>query len=246
MQQVPKVLVSGASGGLGSATVSAYLAAGHQVFGLDRVSAPEQASFTPVVVDLADVSALHDVMGEIGPIQHVVSIAGGALPEEKNNPDLAQLPLGVFRASLEHNLISAFATLQAALPNLRAANGDRSIAFTTSTDALISYGLPAYAAAKGGIIGMVNSLTSPLGGEGIRINAVAPGDIPTARNKAEWAHRPDWYTNLASLNPLQRLCTPNEIAETFVSLSDRLTGITGQTIVVDAGLVRGQIGATGG
>ena len=40
---------------------------------------------------------MHDVMRQIGPIQHVVSIAGGALPDEKNNPDLAQLPLGVFR-----------------------------------------------------------------------------------------------------------------------------------------------------
>lgn len=240
------VLVTGSSGGLGSATVTAYLEAGHQVFGLDRVSAPDQPSFTPVVVDLTDEGAVHDVMRQIGPIQHVVSIAGGALPDEKNNPDLAQLPLGVFRASLEHNLISAFVTLQTALPNLRAANGDRSIAFTTSTDAMVSYGLPAYAAAKGGIIGLVNSLTNSLGGEGIRINAVAPGDIPTARNRAEWAHRPDWYTNLAASNPLRRLCTPKEIAETFVALSDRLTGITGQTVVVDAGLVRGQIAVADG
>jgi NAD(P)-dependent dehydrogenase (short-subunit alcohol dehydrogenase family) len=240
MQQVSSVLVTGASGGIGSATVTCYLEAGHQVFGLDRVAAPEQASFTPIVVDLTDEEAMHDVMRQIGPIQHVVSIAGGALPAEKNCPDPTQLPLEVFRASLEHNLISAFVTLQTALPNLRAANGDRSIAFTTSTDALISCGLPAYAAAKAGIIGLVNSLTSPLGGEGIRINAVAPGDIPTARNRAEWAHRPDWYTNLASSNPLRRLCTPKEIAETFVALSDRLTGMTGQTVVVDAGLVRGQ------
>jgi enoyl-[acyl-carrier-protein] reductase (NADH) len=45
---------------------------------------------------------------------------------------------------------------------------------------------------------------------------------------------------------LRRLCTPKEIAETFVALSDRLTGITGQTIVVDAGLVRGQLGVTDG
>jgi NAD(P)-dependent dehydrogenase (short-subunit alcohol dehydrogenase family) len=243
---VSSVLVTGASGGLGSATVTAYLEAGHQVFGLDRVSAPEQASFTPIVVDLTDEGAMHDVMRQIGPIQHVVSIAGGALQDEKNNPDVAQLPLGVFRASLEQNLISAFVTLQTAMPNLRATKDDRSIAFTTSTDAMVSYGLPAYAAAKGGIIGLVNSLTSPLGSEGIRINAVAPGDIPTARNRAEWAHRPDWYTNLAASNPLRRLCTPKEIAETFVALSDRLTGITGQTIVVDAGLVRGQVAVTDG
>ena len=83
-----------------------------------------------------------------------------------------------FSESLEHNLISAFVTLQTALPNLRATNGDRSIAFTTSTDAMVSYGLPAYAAAKGGIIGLVNSLTNSLGGEGIRITRLRPATSP--------------------------------------------------------------------
>jgi NAD(P)-dependent dehydrogenase (short-subunit alcohol dehydrogenase family) len=239
------VVVTGASGGLGSATVTAYLNAGHEVIGLDRRAAPNRPSFTPVVVDLTDEQAMRRVMRDIGPVNHVVSVAGGALPGEKANVDLADLELAVFRTSLEQNLVSAFVTLQAALPNLRAAEGDRSVAFTTSTDAMISYGLPGYAAAKGGIIALINALTSPLGAEGIRINGVAPGDIPTARNKAEWAHRPDWYTRLAAANPLGRLCTPTEIAETFLALSDRMTGITGQTIVVDAGLVRGQVVASG-
>jgi gluconate 5-dehydrogenase len=237
------VLVTGAAGGLGSATVAAYLEAGHEVVGLDRVAAPGRRSFTPVVVDLTDEAAMRRVMGEIGPVNHVVSIAGGALPDEKNCADLAELPITAFRASLEHNLVSAFVTLQTTLASLRAAHGDRSIAFTTSTDAMISYGLPGYAAAKAGIIGLVNSLTVPLGVEGIRINAVAPGDIPTARNTAEWAHRPDWYADLAAANPLRRLCTPEEIAQAFLALSDRITGMTGQTVVVDAGLVRGQVSA---
>lgn len=236
------VLVTGSSGGLGSATVAAYLEAGHRVFGLDQVTTSHRASFTPMVVDLTDEDAMRGVMRQMGPIQHVVSIAGGALRDEKSEPDVAELSLELFRASLERNLVSAFVTIKTAMPNLRAATGDRSISLTTSTDAMLSYGLPAYAAAKAGIIGLVNSLTDPLGREGIRVNAVAPGDIPTARNRSEWAHKPDWYQDLASNNPLRRLCTPQEIAETFVALSDRLTGITGQTMVVDAGLIRAQPG----
>jgi len=237
------VLVTGAAGGLGSATVAAYLEAGHRVVGLDLAVTPQCASFTPLVVDLTDEDAMRDAMRHIGPIQHVVSIAGGALRDEKAEPDIAELPLELFRASLERNLVSAFVTIKTAMPNLRAATGDRSISCTTSTDALLSYGLPAYAAAKAGIIGLVNSLTAPLGSEGIRVNAVAPGDIPTARNASEWAHKPGWYQDLASNNPLSRLCTPEEIAATFVALSDRLTGMTGQTVVVDAGLTRAQPGA---
>ena len=120
----------------------------------------------------------------------MVAIAGGALPEEKTGADLAELPLEVFRASLELNLVTAWITLRAALPHLRRAEGDRSITLTTSTDALASYGLPAYAAAKAGLIGLVNSLAGPLGGDGIRINAVAPGDVPTSATCASGATCP--------------------------------------------------------
>jgi NAD(P)-dependent dehydrogenase (short-subunit alcohol dehydrogenase family) len=128
---------------------------------------------------------------------------------------------------------------------LRAAEGDRSVTLTTSTDALVSYGLPAYAAAKSGIIGLVHSLAGSLGKDGIRINAVAPGDVPTARNRKEWAHKSGWYDTLAASTALRRLCTPEEIAATFLALSSQLTGVTGQVIIADAGLVGGQVVTVG-
>ena len=149
---------------------------------IDRVPA-ERDDVAAYTLDLADegavAGALADAAGRGLAIQHVVAIAGGALPEEKTGADVADLPLEVFRASLELNLVTAWITLRAALPHLRRADGDRSVTLTTSTDALASYGLPAYAAAKAGLIGLVDSLAGPLGGDGIRINAVAPGDVPT-------------------------------------------------------------------
>jgi NAD(P)-dependent dehydrogenase (short-subunit alcohol dehydrogenase family) len=162
-------------------------------------------------------------------------VAGGALPAEKARPDIAELPLETFRASVELNLVSAFVTLQATLPHLRALAGDRSIAFTTSTDAMVSYGLPAYAAAKAGLVGLVRSLVSPLGAEGIRINAVAPGDIPTERNLREWAHEPNHYDEIAARTPLGRLATTRDIAGTFLAIADGISSVTGQVVVVDGG-----------
>lgn len=241
-----KVLITGAAGGLGSAAVSAYIDAGFHVVGVDRVPVPERESLSSYVADATDVAAMREVMGAVGPVQHVVSIAGGALFDEKLSRDPADLPIDVFRASIEQNLISAFVTLQTSLPELRAAVGDRSVTLTTSTDALISYGLPAYAAAKSGIIGLVHSLAGSLGKQGIRINAVAPGDVPTSRNQREWAHRSGWYETLAAASALGRLCTPEEIAATFLALSSRLTGVTGQVIIADAGLVGGQVVTVGG
>lgn len=229
------VVITGSSGGLGSAAVRAFSAAGHEVVGLDRVVTASE-SVRHLQVDVADEESMERTLAEIGAVHHVVAIAGGALVEEKAGTDIAALPIDVVRRSLEQNLISAFVTLRATMPKLREASGDRSVTFVTSTDALLSYGLPGYAAAKAGIIGLVRSLASPLGSEGIRVNAIAPGDIPTPRNAREWAHVPNWYEHLAAATALRRLCTAEELADAFVSVATQLRGVTGQVIVVDAGL----------
>jgi NAD(P)-dependent dehydrogenase (short-subunit alcohol dehydrogenase family) len=234
---VKRVLVTGAAGGLGSATVDAFLDKGFHVIGVDRSASAERKGYSPVVVDLTNLEETRAALKDMGPFNHVVSIAGGALAHEKMSEDVAEIPLSIFRESIDQNLTTAFITLQAALSPLRAAEGDRSVTFTTSTDALLSSGLPAYAAAKAGVIGLMRSLAGPLGAEGIRVNAVAPGDIPTPRNRREWAHRPAWYERLAGGNALRRLCTPEEIAQAFLAVAAQLTGMTGQTLVVDAGLV---------
>ena len=231
------VLVTGAAGGLGSALVSALVERGDRVIALDRVPI-DRDDVTSHVLDLADEPAVAAALAAAEArglvIRHVVAIAGGALPEEKTGADIGELPLEVFRASLELNLVTAWITLRAALAHLRRAEGDRSITLTTSTDALASYGLPAYAAAKAGLIGLVHSLAGQLGAEGIRINAVAPGDVPTPRNVREWGHVPGWYDRLRKGVPLGRLGTPEDVAAAYLGLID-MQHVTGQVIVVDGG-----------
>jgi NAD(P)-dependent dehydrogenase (short-subunit alcohol dehydrogenase family) len=230
------VLVTGAAGGIGTATVQAFLGAGFDVLGLDRRPAPSQPGYTHVVLDLLDDAAVHEAVADAGPLQHVVCIAGGALMPEKTTDDPAELELEVWRASLDQNLTAAFITLQTTLVGLRQLEGDRSISFVSSTDALLSCGLPAYAAAKAGLIGLVRALTGPLGAEGIRINAVAPGDIPTERNVAEWGHVDGWYSRMREATALDRLVTADEVAAAFLAIATQLTSLTGQTLVVDGGL----------
>ena len=235
--QQSDVLVTGAAGGLGGGLVAALVARGDRVVAMDRVPL-ERDDVVAYTLDLADEGAVADALTDAAErgleVRHVVAIAGAALPEEKTGADIAQLPLAVFRASLELNLVTAWITLRAALPHLRRAGGDRSITLTASTDALASYGLPAYAAAKAGLIGLVNSLAGPLAGDGIRINAVAPGDVPTERNVREWGHVPGWYDRLRASSPLGRLATPEDIAAAYLALID-MRHVTGQVIVVDGG-----------
>lgn len=238
------VLVTGSSGGLGSAAARAFMATGFDVIGLDRTAPPENPGYRYFQADVTDEGAVQHALEEVGPLHHVLAVAGGALAEEKTAPDVTSLPIGLLKQSLEQNLISAFVTLKATLPKLRLASGDRSMTFVSSTDALLSYGLPAYAAAKAGVIGLVRSMASPFGREGIRINAVAPGDVPTERNAREWAHLPHWYEDLAAATALGRLCTAEELADAFVSIATQLRGMTGQVIVIDAGLTVAAAGNT--
>jgi len=254
-KKLPKeaVLVTGAAGAIGSATVRAFIAAGFSVVGLDVVetvtevpagSSPEidgaPGSYRGLQVNVEDEVAVADALATAqaaGPLAHVVGIAGGALPEEPvSQADPAQLSAKVFRASVEANLTSQYIVLQAALPWLRARSGvDRSVTFTSSWNALTGVGMPAYSAAKAGVIGMMHALTGPLGDDGIRVNVVAPGTIRTARTDRIWAHDEGRWERLASTTALGRLGGPDDVARTFVALATTLTHVTGQVLVVDGG-----------
>lgn len=235
-----QVLVTGSAGGIGAATVDAFLGAGFAVIGFDRqLTTRHREGLRSYVVDLADSDAVEEALTDVGSLEHVVAIAGGALEAEKRAADICDVPDETIRASIDQNLITAITTLKATLPRLRQANegAHPSIALTSSTDALVSYGLAAYAAAKAGIIGLVHALAVPLGRDGIRINALAPGDVPTARNRSEWAHIPDWYEQRRQGTALKRLVTVEEVAASYLALATSLTAVTGQTLVVDSGQV---------
>ena len=237
------ILVTGAAGAIGRATGRVFREAGCPVIGLDTdpavVEAMEQDDYAGFVVDLRDekdvARALAAAHGR-GPLHHVIGIAGGALPDEPpTQDDPVLLETDVFRQSLELNLTSQFIVLRAALPWLRESAGDRSITLTSSWNALTGCGMPAYSAAKAGLIGMMHALTAPLGAEGIRVNVVAPGTIRTPRTERIWSHDADHWGRLEAGTALGRLGTPDDVADTFLALATRLTHVTGQVLVVDGG-----------
>lgn len=244
-------LITGAAGAIGSAVVRAFLRSGMPVIGLDRNPAVESMAeadrYLGIEVDLEDESRLVEALSainDVGPIRHIVGIAGGALkgePETQHDPVL--LTTDEFRASLEANLVTQFSVLRAVLPRLREPDhqghgipsfGDRSITLMSSWNALTGCGMPAYSAAKAGLIGMMNSLAGPLGAEGIRLNVVAPGTVETPRTRKLWGHDQGHFEGLMSQAALGRLPTEDEVAQVFLA-SATMTAVTGQVLVVDAG-----------
>lgn len=238
------ILVTGAAGAIGEATVRAFLAAGHGVVGFDRdpavaCLAPDER-YAGFAVDVRDEHAVAEVVEAArarGPLHHVIGIAGGALPDEPpTQDDPVRLDPDIFRASLELNLTSQFVVLRAALPWLRESPGeDRSIVLTSSWNGLTGCGMPAYSAAKAGLMGMMHALAPPLGAEGIRVNVVAPGTIRTPRTERIWAHDAGHWERLEAGTALGRLGTPDDVARVYLSLATQLTHVTGQVLVVDGG-----------
>lgn len=143
------VLVTGAAGAIGSATVEAFLERGFLVVGIDRDSAvttrKNSSGYTGILVDLESPAVVVDAIRELskfGDLAHVVSLAGGALPAETEHKDVLELDELTFTATLRANLVTQFTLIRAVLPLLRANRGDRSISLTSSFNALSGWGCP--------------------------------------------------------------------------------------------------------
>ncbi|MDX1662011.1 MAG: SDR family oxidoreductase [Gemmatimonadota bacterium] len=237
------VAVTGAAGAIGRATVRRFLDGGWTVVGMDRDRSVEESigpGYRGYEIDLEDESGLEAVIEDArsaGPLRHAVGIAGGALPDEPGTQDdPVRVSPELFRRSIEANLTTQFVFVRSVLPWLRAdPDADRSILLTSSFNALTGCGMPAYSAAKAGLIGMMNALTAPLGSEGIRLNVVAPGTIRTPRTERIWAADRGHFERLEAGTALGRLGEPEDVAAAFWALATVTTHVTGEVFLVDGG-----------
>lgn len=230
------VLVTGAAGGIGGATVRAFLAAGFAVAGIDVTESETSGDYVGIVADVRDFAAMKEVVSSLPqPVSHLVTCAGISLQAETADAGRVLPDVDTFRATVDLNLASHYVTLAACWPMLRDGSGNRSVSFASSVNALQSFGLIGYSAAKAGLIGLVHALVVPLGAVGVRVNAVAPGTVPTPRTREAWAHVPEHFDEMAAMVPTKRLGTPEDIAAAFLALARDLTHVSGQTLVVDGG-----------
>lgn len=138
----------------------------------------------------------------------------------------------LWAAVLDTNLVGLFRCIKAAVPALREARG--AVVSVASVAGLSSRGssMP-YGASKAGVIALTRHLARGLGPE-IRINAVAPGAVDS-----EWQIRWSNAERQQSIEGsfLGRRCTTDDIAEAIVFLGCAAAMVTGQTLVVDGGLI---------
>ncbi len=238
---VKLVVVIGGAGAIGSAIVRKYIDSGYQVVVADlnqekkhEIIQQNNDNYLFIPVDVLNTQSLSTfsvtLKSNFESITHLVSLAGGALPEEHTL--IENCPSEIISESIDLNLKSHLYIIKEIVPLLkRNDNNNSTITLISSINALRCFGLPSYSSAKAGLLGLVCSSAEELGEKGIRINAVLPGTVPTPRtNKL-----PKNFQRLKEATILKKFATPEEIASVVYCLTDLMTCVTGQAIVADCG-----------
>ncbi len=240
------VIVTGGASGIGAAIVEVLVTQGAVPVVLDQTGPDVDAlrrlrAQAPapdwVTVDLTDDdqcrAAVARVLERHGRIDALVNNAG--------INDAVGLDAGpaAFRASLDRNLVHYYTMAHLCVPEIRRQRG--AIVNVSSKVALTGQGgTSAYAAAKGGVLGLTREWAAELARDGVRVNAVVPGETmtPMYRSWLSGFDSPDGkLAGIVRNIPLSnRMTTPTEIAASVVFLlSDWAGHITGRSLVVDGG-----------
>ena len=234
------ILVTGAAGGIGSAIATACARHGGTVIAVDRVEMPHDPSLPAevgarIITHLADISTavgcsalLAEVLAGFEAADGLVNCAG-----VMRRGSLLDVDEDDWAASYSVNVDAVMRLCRGLLPSL-IASGSGAVVNIASQWGLHAAGRHiAYNSSKAAVVSFSQSLARDYGGEGLRVNAICPGEIltPMVRQKLETSNIAEAV--LAESIPLGRLGRPEEVAElTTFLLSDRSSFISGVAIEI--------------
>jgi NAD(P)-dependent dehydrogenase (short-subunit alcohol dehydrogenase family) len=245
-------VITGAASGLGEATARLLVAEGGKVivadYGAERGQAVADSLGDAARFVRCDVTSESDVAAAVDAAVDTWGRLDGAFANAGIvgviGP-IAETPMDDFDRTMAVLVRGVFVTVKHAARAMQAAGNGGSIVMTSSIAGVQGgLGPHAYSVAKTGVVGLARSAAAELANHRIRVNAIAPGSIPTGMTAHVMMGDPDAIDkateSIGSRSPLGRSGHPNDIAEAALYLlSDAGSYMTGQTLVVDAGVTSG-------
>jgi len=241
----PTVLITGAAGGIGRATVAQFAGKGWRVIGVDRN--PFGEGFPPDGLFIqADVSREE----EISTIFEKAHQFTDSLDALVNNAalqiakPLLETTVEEWDAVMASNLRSVFLGVKLAHPLLKARGGGAVVNVSSVHAIQTSVNISAYAASKGGMLALTRAMAIEFAPDDIRVNAILPGAVDTpmlraglGRGHVGQGDIQERLDNLARKTVSGKVGRPEEIAHAIYFLADneQSSFMTGQAMVVDGG-----------
>ena len=236
-------VVTGASSGMGAATARALASAGAQVnlIDIDKKGAEETAQKTGSEIFIGDVSnsefcdlTIDSIVQKQGQVDILVNAAGIIL-----RADALETNDDNWKRIMEVNVDGVFFMCRSALRHMVNKKSGAIVNFGSIWGDVAASGVTAYCVTKGAVHQLTKALALEHAEDGIRVNAVAPGEVNTPMIKAGRDKPPtgDELQELADATiPIKRLAEPEEIAEVVLFLaSEKSSYMTGSIVPVDAG-----------
>jgi 3-oxoacyl-[acyl-carrier protein] reductase len=231
------VLVTGGTSGIGAGIAAAYRAAGAEVTITGTRSRAtdydtELAGYRYLQLSLTDKAQIASVASALARLDILINNAGANfMLQNEYDPD-------IFEKGLQVNLASAYRMAQACKPLLAAstlAAGASVIGLASLTSFFGLEVVPAYGAAKAGLVQLTKTLGIAWAKDNIRVNAVAAG-VTESRMTAQMLKIPAMMAPVLARTPLKRPGKPADVAGAVLFLTSGAAGfITGQTLLVDGG-----------
>jgi meso-butanediol dehydrogenase / (S,S)-butanediol dehydrogenase / diacetyl reductase len=244
------VVITGAAGGIGSATAdvlfeegATVIAAGKSASEVDAISSAHgDPRWVPRQLDVSDPDSVESLFAKAVAryerIDGLVNNAGVLIPNDVPSSSLAE-----FDAIFGVNVRGTYLCCRAVLPTMIAQGGGSIVNIGSVNSIGAEKQLALYVASKGAVLMLTKAIALDHAHQGVRANVVCPGFVDTPLNVPHYemlGGRKELERSLADFQPIGRPITPREIADPIAFLlSDRSTAMTGSAVVVDGGVLAG-------
>ena len=239
------VFITGGGSGIGASLTEGFAEQGCRVAFVQRSDATGFAASVgarhgnpPLYIrcDVTDIAALQAAMAQATAAHGPITVLVNNAANDARHP-VEDYTVEDWDRAQAVNLRPHFFTIQAAIPGMRAAGGGAVVNYSSISYRIGAEGYLSYVAAKAGITGLTYGFARTLGPDNIRVNAILPGAVLTDRQRALWV-KPEDARAMVDRQCLKRnLYPPDLVHPTLFLASDASRMVTGQTLVVDGGLV---------